>query len=377
MLRVGAPPYLRAGRGLSSVTRMFILAAAIVLASGLVLFGWNTIRVLAICVASAVLIDSAARAVLGRSERGAEGTAALVGMLTACTLPPTVYWPVPLLAAALAVLAGLVMTGGLGNYLWHPVALARVVVQILFPAQLTPPHWPVLDKEYLLWGNLSAARPLPPPATWACEPLPYGAQAWEVQRPADVLASAIPVPENASAAKALAALVRDALPPWSHTLTGVAGGAIGEACGLAVILGGLLLLWRGLARWSLPVAGVLAVAILAAILPVTLQPAKGPQQWHWLPGISVYEGLPVGLVYVLYHLTAGELLFVLMLLAADPTSSPLTTRGHALFGALIGGLAVGLRILTGVPAAGYWALLIANTLVPLLDRATRRRVFGT
>jgi electron transport complex protein RnfD len=157
----------------------------------------------------------------------------------------------------------------------------------------------------------------------------------------------------------------------------VAGGAIGEACGLAVILGGLLLLWRGLARWSLPVAGVLAVAILAAILPVTLQPAKGPQQWHWLPGISVYEGLPVGLVYVLYHLTAGELLFVLMLLAADPTSSPLTTRGHALFGALIGGLAVGLRILTGVPAAGYWALLIANTLVPLLDRATRRRVFGT
>ncbi|MHC4441259.1 MAG: hypothetical protein ACYTA5_01570 [Planctomycetota bacterium] len=31
----------------------------------------------------------------------------------------------------------------------------------------------------------------------------------------------------------------------------------------------------------------------------------------------------------------------------------------------------------GLPASAYWALLIANTFVPLINRVTRRRVFGT
>ena len=35
-----------------------------------------------------------------------------------------------------------------------------------------------------------------------------------------------------------------------------------------------------------------------------------------------------------------------------------------------------LRLLTGIPAAAYWALLIANASVPVIDRLTRRRVFG-
>jgi electron transport complex protein RnfD len=91
----------------------------------------------------------------------------------------------------------------------------------------------------------------------------------------------------------------------------------------------------------------------------------------------VWEGLPVGLVYVAYQLTACGLLFVVMLLAPDPTSSPLTNRGHALFGATIGVLTITLRMVMGLPEAAYWALVMANTLVPLINRVTRRRVFGT
>jgi len=377
ILRGGAPPYVHGRLRIASITRAFILAAALVLASGLVLFGWNTIRVTAICITVAVLIDRTARAAVRRGDRDAHGQALLIGMLTACTLPPDAYWPIPLIATTLAMLVGQVLAGGLGNYLWHPVVIGRVAVQILFSDQLNPARWPVLAPGHLLWGDLATARPLPALAAWDTQPLPYGVQAWHVVRPADVLTAAVPVPAGASPAEALAALVRDSLPPWAHTLTGAAGGAIGEACGLAILLAGLLLMWRGLARWLLPTAGVLAAALLAAVLPVTLRLDTGPMMWHWFPTVAVHDGLPVGLIYVLYHLTAGEFLLVLMLLAADPTTSPLTTRGQALFGAVIGGLTVALRVLTGLPAAGYWALLIANMLVPVINRASRRRVLGT
>ena len=46
-------------------------------------------------------------------------------------------------------------------------------------------------------------------------------------------------------------------------------------------------------------------------------------------------------------------------------------------GALIQRLTAILGIVFGLPASAYWALLIANTFVPLINRMTRRRVLGT
>ncbi|MEP0843887.1 MAG: RnfABCDGE type electron transport complex subunit D, partial [Phycisphaerae bacterium] len=60
-------------------------------------------------------------------------------------------------------------------------------------------------------------------------------------------------------------------------------------------------------------------------------------------------------------------------LACEPTRSPTTLRGQALFGAMIGGLTVALRVGLGVAGAGYWALLMVNTIVPALGRARRGR----
>jgi electron transport complex protein RnfD len=180
-----------------------------------------------------------------------------------------------------------------------------------------------------------------------------------------------------SDAEALMRLLRDAMPPWPDTLTGVTGGAIGEACVILILVGGLILMWRGFVRPSMIIAALASAALLAAVLPVRMLAENGTLTTYWLPGAALHEGSPIGLVYVCYHLTAGELLLVLLLLAPDPTSSPLTTRGHALFGALLGASTLLLRVLAGIPAAGYWALLIANTCVPAINRATRRRVLGT
>jgi Na+-translocating ferredoxin:NAD+ oxidoreductase subunit D len=376
-LRVDGPPFCHAWSGMEPITTPFLLATAIVLAAGVVLFGTGSLAILAIAVATSMLIGVAFDLVAHRGRPWSNRHALLTGCLLAATLPPTVGWEVVVVGAACAVLAQQALIGGIGNHLWHPVAIGRVAVQVLFHHQLTPEAWPVLAPGRLLWGSLSTAVQMPAMGTWGAEPLPVGVQAWLVHRPIDLLRAPLTAQPGSSQADALAHLIRDTLPPWSDTLFGLAGGAIGGACVLAVIIAGLLLAWQGFLRGRMVVTALVTVAVLAAILPVRVYP-NGEQIWSaWWPGAAVYRGLPVGLVYVCYQMTAGEFLLVLMVLAPDPSSSPLTARGHAVFGLLLAAGTMVLRCLVGIPAAAYWALLIVNTLVPLIDRLTRRRVWGT
>jgi electron transport complex protein RnfD len=270
---------------------------------------------------------------------------------------------------------GQVLPGGLGNYPWHPAVVGRISVQILFHEQVTPKWFSVLAPRHLLWGDIDHAAELPTLASWATLPFSDDIEAWMIVRPVDHLLT--PVPGRDSLAESLGILVRDVLPGWQDTLVGVAGGAIGEACVIAVLVAGLILLWRGLLRWPMVVVAIVSLVVLAAILPVRVLCADGMVRSYWWPVLTTWQGLPVGFVYVCYHLTAGEFLLVLLLLAPDPSSSPLTLRGHAWFGLIIGVVTVGLRVFVGLPGSAYWALLIANTFVPLINRATRRRVFGT
>ncbi len=375
-LRLGPPPYRQGLPGIIPITVTFALAACIACSSGVVLFGWQSIRVVAISVGVALLVESAFNAIKGRSPSWSESHALLIGLLFACTLPPNVSWRVVVVGAFISVMLGEALSGGIGNYLWHPVALGRIAVQMFFYEELTPHHWPVLASGRLLWGDLGLADMLPALTRWSSAVAPQGVDAWLVRRTDDLLR--VPLAgADGDAASALAGFVRDLAPAWWDTLSGVAGGAIGEACGAALLVAAGLLVWRGFLRWPMLLGAVVAAGLAAAVLPVRVEMPDGTLVSCALPGLMVHDGVPLGIAYVMYHLTAGGFLLVVLLLAPDPSSSPLTSRGHALFGAVIGFATVLLRVEAGLPAAAYWALLAGNTLVPAINRATRRRVFGT
>ncbi|MHC4441262.1 MAG: RnfABCDGE type electron transport complex subunit D [Planctomycetota bacterium] len=376
-LRIGEPPYWRNMPGIVPIAFTFMLAASLTMVAGMFLFGWNTVRVLAISVAVALLVESTFSLLSHRTRVWSESHALLMGILFACTLPPTVSWHVPMIGSALAVMLGQILPGGLGSYMWHPAVVGRIAVQILFHEQVTPKWCSVLAPGHLLWGDIDRAAELPRLSSWSTAPLADKVEAWMTLRPVDQISLPISSRAGDSLAETLAALVRDVLPAWPDTLLGIAGGAIGEACVIAVLVAGLILFWRGLLRWPMVVAGIVSAAVLAAILPVRIQLSDGTMIDSWWPGLAVWQGLPVGLVYVCYQLTAGGFLLVLLLLAPDPSSSPLTLRGHMWFGLIIGAGTIVLRVSAGLPASAYWALLIANTFVPMINRATRRRVFGT
>jgi electron transport complex protein RnfD len=324
-----------------------------------------------------LLIEAGLNAMLGRARAWSESSALVIGVLFACTLPPLTPWQIVMVGAALAVGIGQALVGGLGNYMWHPVAVARVLIQIIFHDRMSPAEWPVLARDHLVSGTLSGAEPSTPLASWLARSALEDTQAWETSRPVANLLGILPVESGHDPGQAMAILVRDAMPPWPHTLVGVSGGAVGEACVLAIILTGLWLAWRGFLRWQMALAAVAGAAVAAIACPVQVVAPDQPIAWLTFPGLATHEGLPVGMAYVWYHLTAGAFLFVVVLLATDPSSSPLTSNGHLIYGLIIGVLTIVFRVALGIPIAAYWALLAANTCVPTIDRLTRRRVLGT
>ncbi len=370
----GAPPHQRSAGRVLPRTLSFFAAAAIPLVAGFILFGWDVFRVLAICLAICAFVEFIFRALLQRAHPGSMSNALLIGLLLTCTLPPTIPGYVAAIGSAIAVLVGLCLSDGLGHYLWHPVVIGRLAVQILFHDALTFDQWPVLARGHLMIGDLSNVKPLPGLwSWWSASPEPL--EGWLVHRPVDLLHS-MPIAPASEPSEGLAQLVGDHLPAWKDILMGGAGGAIGEAAVAALFIAALVLMWRGILRWPAVLAGLSIAAFTAAILPIQIPLTTGAVT-YWLPGTAIWEGLPVGLSYVYYHLLDGGFLFVLFLLASDISSSPLMSRGHMIAAALLAFLTFFLRIYIGIPAAAYWALLIVNTLTPMINRLTRRRVYGT
>ena len=70
---------------------------------------------------------------------------------------------------------------------------------------------------------------------------------------------------------------------------------------------------------------------------------------------------------VLWHLSAGGLMFGAFFMATDPVSCPSTNAGKWIFGILIGSITILIRNFTGYVEGMMFALLLGNTLAPLLD----------
>lgn len=371
--RVLSPPIERSGVYLADERRERMLALLPAAVAGVVIFGPAALAVAIECVLVCVVAARLMNRLTLRPTRGADTQAALIGLLLALTMPADVGWEVPLAAGLVAIAVGTGLQGGMWEYLWHPALIGRIGAQLFYREQLVPSHWPVLGRGHLLFGDLSRTAPPADYYGWFATPVPAGADGFHLVSPLTWLGALRQVSASADSAgpHALTMLIRDHLPPWEDTLLGLTGGGLGETCVLALLAGGCFLVYRGFADWFVPLIVFLSALVAAALIPLPATGGAGA-----IP-LFLFDGAyPVGWIYVLFVLTTGELALVAMFFATDWPSTPLTRRGRAIFAALVGVLTIVLTRWGLVPGAGYWAVLAANLLVPLLDRLTRRRVVG-
>ena len=145
------------------------------------------------------------------------------------------------------------------------------------------------------------------------------------------------------------------LPGIMNVLIGNVGGCIGETSAIALILGGAYLLYRKVITWHIPATYIATVFVLSTLIGRN--------------GFMTGNGL--------YEVLAGGLMIGAFFMATDYTTSPLTPKGQIIFGIGCGVIASVIRIFGGYPEGVSYSILLMNLCVPLIDKYTAPRVFGT
>ncbi len=148
-----------------------------------------------------------------------------------------------------------------------------------------------------------------------------------------------------SGATPLAALANGEAVSVRDMFLGFAMGHTGVSIA-ALLIGGLFLLYTGTITWEIPVS---IVAVFTVVM-------------------GLFAGHGFDPMFLLTHICGGGLILGAFFMATDPVTSPMTTTGQLIYGALIGALAALFRFYSGMADGMSYAIIIANLVVPLLDK---------
>ncbi len=364
LYKMSASPHIH--KKISIPVIMWTVAITLIPAGlvGIYAHGIKALWVILISVASAIAAEYICQKMRGVKITLSDGSAVVTGLLFAYVISCETYWYVVVFGAVFSIAIAKQAFGGLGLNIWNPALAGRAFVLASFGFIMTA-----------VWPN-SAEIP-----TISGMPLPMsGATPLKCIR-ASVNASVVMVaekkfPENLQQTM----LGSTATETWSKIKTkettnyldlfvGTRSGSLGETSALFLLLGGLVLVWRGYIKWYLPFTIFATIALLAWILPVRVgwyNPATNASgiEWVWFAGDP------------LFHLLAGGCVIGAVYMATDMVTSPITKSGKIIFGIGIGILTMVIRLYGGYPEGVSYAILIMNTTVPLIDRYTKPKVFG-
>ena len=375
MLSAPAP---RGGIDVAGFYLTHFMGAVFPLTAGLLLYGWRGALTVGTVVGSAALSVTVWRRIgpRGRTLHWSHSLwlATVLAMMFPAHLATTsspageLLWPI-LPSAGLILVIFLWLFGGLGSGHVHPVLASYLLLVICF-GELLSPHR-VLNRDHLLTGDLfhsqtHDARVAQNQSWISRHQNAFDAEYLEAagERLNRYTSGRETPPRNRMT---LLDLLRDALPPLEDFIVAGQPGAVGASSVIAVIIGGLFLLYRGTIDYRIPLLACAAAYLGLLLLPVPAVIAAGPH-WTWgafrLPGI----GWSVALTFVNYEMMASPLIFTAFFLATAPSIRPMTRRGRTIYAILIGLASAALQLYVSVAYGPYLALLAVSLLTPELDR---------
>ena len=317
MLHLSASPHIHSGKSTAAIMRDVLIALVPATVAGVVIFGVWSLLIIGVCVGCCVGFEALFNKIMKKDQTIGDLSAAVTGLLLALNLPnniPALQEEKGATAAviltvvqcvigsAFAILLVKCLFGGIGFNLVNPAISARVFMLVAF-------------------GSVARAG---------------------VPEIVDTVSSATP----------LVQLSKDTLPDLKSLLLGTTGGAIGETCAIALLLGFAYLLIRRVISWHIPTAYIGSVFLLSLCM----------------------EGFDpiVALSYVL----SGGLLIGAIFMATDYVTSPPTPLGKLVFGLGCGILTFLIRYFGTYPEGVSFAILFMNILTPYIVKLTAHKVFG-
>ena len=329
--------------GYSTVQKtMFLVLLALAPATvfNLYLFGWPAILLFIVTVGACVVIEAGCLALAGKPVAAtlADCSAILTGWLLAMSLPPWAPWWVGVLAAIFAIALAKHAFGGLGQNLFNPAMVGRTVMLISFPVSMT------------IWVAPHPLFSAGAPGLMEAFAITFGS-----------------VPDTMSAASALGHIKTELsrgipvtqsmgqLPDLMDMALGLRAGSLGETSAILILAGGLFLMAKRIISWHIPVSMMGSLFIIAAL-------------FHAIDPARFTSGT--------FHLVSGATFLGAFFIATDYVTSPVSKSGQIIFGIGVGLLTWSIRNFAGYPEGVAFAVLLMNSLTPIIDQYTRPRAFG-
>jgi len=317
LLTVSPSPHIKSPTTTTTIMGDVIIALTPALIWACYAFGWRSLYLTLISVASCVLFEWMFCLVCRRRVSVGDLSAVVTGILLAFNLPVTVPFWLPIAGAFFAMVIVKGLFGGIGKNILNPALAARV---FLF-------SWPV-------------------DMTTFTDPIRFRYNGFFVPAELDGVASATPLMGLKGSGTDLSYSIFD-------MFIGNIPGTIGEVSALLLTIGFIYLCIRRVTTLHIPLAYIGTVALLTLIFP------KG-----------------AALPYMASQLFSGGLFLGALFMANDYATSPVTNNGRIIYGVGCGLLTVFFRYFGSSGEGVSYAIVIMNLLVWYIDRFTKPVRFG-
>jgi electron transport complex protein RnfD len=303
-LVVSSAPHAVSNVDTTKVMGTVLLALAPAFVVGIYQFGYKAAVQTIICIIACVVFEYLFNAIMKRKQTVSDLSAALTGVLIAFNIPASLPYWMSIVGCFVAIVVVKQLFGGIGQNLVNPAVTARIVLFISFATEMTT--WPV--------------------------------------------ARGSGITDATTGATALGILAEGGgtLPSNLDLFLGNVGGCIGEVSALALLIGGIFLIWRRVISPIIPVCFLGSVFVLALVVP-----GQDP----------------------IFHLCAGGLMLGAFFCATDYVTSPIMPLGKVIFGIGCGILTFAIRVYGSYPEGVSFAILIMNILTPHIDNFCISRAY--
>ncbi len=326
-LTVASSPHIASPIDTRNLMRDVLIALVPAMVFGVVFFGPRALVATLVSVIACEFFEWGYRKLMKKSTVNGDLSAAVTGVLLAFVCAPTLpYWML-VIGDFFAIVVVKQLFGGLGKNFLNPALAGRAFLMLCYPVAMTT--WVVPGIGGDVWANIIGNT--------------------TTMSGADVVTGATPLSVDF--------MHSGVLPDVSigEAFVGQVGGCIGEISALALLVGGLYLIARGVIRARIPVAYIATVAVLTFIFPM-----GGNDRLTWMA----------------YELFTGGLFLGAFFMATDYVTSPVTKKGEVIYGIGCGLLTVFIRYFGGYPEGVSYSILIMNCCVWLIDKVGKPNRYG-
>ena len=309
-LVVSSAPHIVSNVDTTRIMAMVIMALIPSLLVSIYVFGMRVLTLTVVCIVASVFFEWAWNALMHKRQTIGDLSAAVTGLLIAFNVPSGLPYWIAIVGCFVGIVIVKQLFGGVGKNIANPAITARIVLFISFATEMT---------------------------TW---PLPRMA--------ADATSTATPLGVLAEGGAEL--------PTNMEMFLGFIGGSMGEVSAIALLIGGLFLIWKKVISPIIPVCFIGSVFVFAFI-------------YYAATGGDAFD-------MALFHVLAGGVMLGAFFMATDYVTTPLLPMGKVVFGIGCGVITMIIRLWGQYPEGVSFSILIMNCLTPLINNFFQKRMYG-